>query len=319
MFKSHLLRLPPTTEEQTSRSDTSCLLSESLLRPSKRKAEPLRGFVSKRRVKSGNFKSNSSTLPKYLYSYKTSTCELYRTNLATEEDSCKFLGNFFFLEGCALTEIPGSNVLVTGGFAYLFPDAESEVMCLKTNHDFAVTYMAPMNSKRAFHGAIFHKGYVYTIGGTSRDVSLSKCERYNCNENRWDILEQLPVSCSNTSLVVLEATQALYALGGNKHEDEYWLRFIQKLDLENLSWDVIPLMLPNPACCIACFKVDESKAYFVIQGRLYEFNPRGSVKKVQDLEGDISSWSGPSYLNQSTIFASNDIGTSRKLKIKLNS
>jgi hypothetical protein len=181
----------------------------------------------------------------FIYSYEYNTEQLHRTSLDTGEHSSHQVPSYTFKGGCYWSEVPGGNLLITGGdVAY---SAVREVVRIDTRREFAVTHCAPMLTPRGHHAAVYHTPHLYILGG------LNEWERYVFEENRWEALPHLPRACSFESGVVVE--NSLYALGGL---DDSPLDLVQKLSLESLTWELMQFRLPFAGSCIPCFKLSDT-------------------------------------------------------------
>jgi hypothetical protein len=167
-----------------------------------------------------------------------------------------------------------------------------------------------MLTPRACHAAVYHTQHLYVLGGFNESRCLSECERYVCADNRWEALPPLPRACCNTSGVVVE--KSLYALGGRDGLTS--LDSVQKLSLEELTWELMQLRLPHAGRCIPCFKLRDTEVYLVINKTLYSFTGL-QVRALKSLTEDILSWRGASYYRRGTVYCSNCAGAVRSHEI----
>jgi hypothetical protein len=158
-----------------------------------------------------------------------------------------------------------------------------------------------MLTAREYHTSVYHAKHLYILGG--HDDSgwhdgwyLSECERYLCEENRWEALPPLPRACALTSGVVVE--RCLYALGGwfNRSLTD----LVQKLSLESLTWELMQLRLPYEARGIPCFKLSDTEVYLVINKTLFSFTGL-QINPLKTLTDDIHSF-GASYYHKGTLY-----------------
>lgn len=260
----------------------------------------------------GGYEAIETAIPEYIYSYATNTNILYRTRLATGTDSCIQLGHFQFAFGCILAEGPGKSIHITGG-TDLMRTSSNAFARIDTTREFSVVRGPPMITARIMHCAIYHREFLYVLGGFNL-CDLNVCERYAFGEQRWSALESLPQFCSNMSAIVLEETQCLYGLGGAV-SDCCMIRTLQRLSLTTLLWDLMDLKLPAIDAGIACFKTDETKAYFLIDYGLYVFHPRSNTIRLVKLSHCISSDAGPSYYSKGIVYSSEGYGEPTRLEI----
>jgi hypothetical protein len=233
---------------------------------------------------------NSTDSPQLIYSYEEQQDILHWTNLATGIDSSVKLVRGKLCMGCCWSEVPGGGLLITGD--------RTRVTRIDTLREFAVTEAPPMITARMYHFAVYHAQHVYVLGGYG---PLANCERYVCEERRWEPLPPLPQACSSMCGVVVE--ESLYSLGGTL-DGSVILDLIQKLSLERLTWEVLQLRLPVKSSGIPCFKLS-TQVYFVLDTTLYSFeaNPL-RIQAVKGVTGHIKSWRGPSYYSKGTLYCS---------------
>jgi hypothetical protein len=142
-------------------------------------------------------------VPTFIYSYRHNTDQLHRTSLVTGEHSSHRVKSYTFKYYCNWSEVPGGNLLITGGLDEGFSPVR-EVVRIDTRREFAVSHCTPMLTPRRGHAAVYHTPHLYILGGWN-DSYLSECERYVCAEKRWEALPPLPRACSATSVVVVRA------------------------------------------------------------------------------------------------------------------
>jgi hypothetical protein len=237
---------------------------------------------------------HEDTLPTFIYSYDDDTYKLHRTSLITGEQSKHQVPSYRFKYRSCLSEVPGGNLLITGGGR----PAVREVVRIDTRREFAVAHCPPMLTPRREHAAVYHSLHLYILGGVDDSRRLSECERYVCEENRWEALPPLPRACSSTSGVVLESS--LYALGGYVGSA---IDLVQKLSLESLTWELMQFRLPHTGRLIAYFKLSDTEVYLVVNKTLCSFTG-SEVRPLKTLTKDIQSWFGASYYRTDTLYCS---------------
>jgi hypothetical protein len=257
-----------------------------------------------------NGQRTPSINPPCIYSYRKNSNELYRTSLLSGELSCHAIP-FNFILGSSLSELPGEALLITGGtagfFFQLIQLGVRDVVSIDTR-TFEVSSRTMMTTARHRHAAVYHDHHVYVLGGgASGRNNLRECERYVCAEDRWEELPSLLTACRNAVAVVMDRT--LYAIGGYTTTD---LDLIQVLRLDSTHWESIGLP-PSTGKCIACFKVSDTQAYFVLNRNLYSFKPQQAVQfqPVKLLTQDILSKRGPSYYSNGYLYCSSDKGAAK--------
>jgi hypothetical protein len=245
-------------------------------------------------------------VPTFIYSYKTDTDQLHRTNLVTGEHSSHRVPSYTFKLGCCWSEVPGGSLLITGG-KYR---GVREVVRIDTRREFAASGHPPMLTPRYCHTAVYHTPHLYILGGSNGRCCLRQCERYVCAEARWEALPPLPTACAQVSGVVVE--NSLYALGGLTYDSA--LDLVQKLSLESLTWELMELRLPYCGYSIPCFKLRDTEVYLVVHKTLCSFTAY-DVDPLKTLTEDIQSKFGASYYCSGTLYCSNDEGGVRSLDI----
>eukprot|EP00359_Climacostomum_virens_P007766 CAMPEP_0204907568 /NCGR_PEP_ID=MMETSP1397-20131031/6690_1 /ASSEMBLY_ACC=CAM_ASM_000891 /TAXON_ID=49980 /ORGANISM="Climacostomum Climacostomum virens, Strain Stock W-24" /LENGTH=199 /DNA_ID=CAMNT_0052076767 /DNA_START=205 /DNA_END=804 /DNA_ORIENTATION=- len=187
----------------------------------------------------------------------------------------------------------------------------ASVHCIDILCEFASTAKTPMLTARCAHGAVYYDNYLYAIGGQDYDnrvFCINACERFEVNQEKWEALEPLPIACYAASVITLDESHCLYALGGTD-DYENVIDLIQRLNLSDLSWDILELKLPTQSQKIASFKLDESQVFFVISKSLYSFRPMtGSMKVVKALARSTRSEYGPSHYNTGILHSSSESG-----------
>jgi hypothetical protein len=212
--------------------------------------------------------------PTFFYSCEGS--KLHKVNLLTGEKSCHDVPHYQFKGGCRWSELPGGSLLITGGGSPV-----RDVVRLDVG-TFAVSPQPPMYTARCGHAAVYYSQYLYVLGN-------SECERYSCAESRWEVLPALPVVGYYMNGVEVE--NSVYALGAVSNN-------VQKLSLDNLTWQLMQLKLPRAADDFPCFKKD-TEVYLVIARTLYSFTPL-QIKAVKTLDIDIMCKS--SYYSRGTLY-----------------
>jgi hypothetical protein len=96
----------------------------------------------------------------------------------------------------------------------------------------------------------------------------------------------------------------LYALGGN---DDSHLDLVQKLSLNDLTWELMQLRLPHAGYVIPCFKLRDTEVYLVVKRTLCSFTAL-EVLPLKTLTKDIMSWFGASYYHRGTLYYSSQHG-----------
>jgi hypothetical protein len=249
---------------------------------------------------------HEDTFPTFIYSYEGDTDQLHRTNLVTGEQTIHQVPSFRFKNSCCWNELPGGSLLITGGGVWI---AEREVVKIDTRREFQISSCSPMLTPRAKHAAVYHAQHVYVLGGYD-DGGLSDCERYVCEDDRWEALPPLPRACHNLSGAEVEGS--LYALGGWFYGSS--LDLVQKLTLESLTWELMELRLPFAYSDLPCFKVRGTEVYLVVKTTLCSFTGL-EIRPLKTLTEDIHCKFGASYYYKGTLYCSNYEGAVRRQEI----
>jgi hypothetical protein len=262
------------------------------------------------------------TVSTFIYSFRFNTDHLYRTDLVTGEQSSHAVPQYKFEYGSCLTELPGGSLLITGGVEMVGHLAESskKVASIDVQMEFAVSDKERMRYARRNHAAVYHSHYVYALGGFVTSATFthyqesrigSVCERYVCAEDRWEVLPEMPSACQLMGAFVLAGS--LFAIGG--YDWKRNLKWIQRLNLDLLTWQFMELRLPISGRGIPCFQVCDTQVFLVMDKSLYSFTPF-EFKRLKDLtmDEDIRSY-GACYYSKGTLYCSNDQGAAKRLEI----
>jgi hypothetical protein len=243
----------------------------------------------------------------FIYNYQSVTCNLYKTNLSTGQESSTALTHTFKKQS-SLCESPEGTLFITGGYS---PDT-NEVVCIDPTTN-AVTPKPPMKTTRWGHGSVFYGEFLYVIGGFNGSY-LAECERYDTLHNHWQPIPPLPHASAAHAAIVCGYTRRIYILGGNNGS---YLDLIQEFELESQTWKLLEVKLPSKSACIPCFRVKNvALIYFIQGGALHSFSPithtLANVKPVTN----ITSTFGPSYFAKGTLYYPHyDYGPVQKLVI----
>mmetsp|Transcript_11100 Transcript_11100/g.21745 ORF Transcript_11100/g.21745 Transcript_11100/m.21745 type:complete len:268 (+) Transcript_11100:62-865(+) len=253
--------------------------------------------------------------PDFFNTILRGTCTLLRTDLNRGLTSQIQL-TYRFNEGSILVEGEDGLLYVTGGTlrnTYL-----KWLDVINPTADFAVTSKTDMHNTRSIHGAAWYEGFLYVVGGNltfpPQESDRRKCERYSAAEDRWEEFDSLSLGCAYTSVITLQATASLYAIGGTfggfDNSDS-----IQRLSLDSLRWTVLEVKLPDRGYQLASFKLDEAGFYFVVEGTLYKYESlTDSIRTVKPLPHPIKSFCASSYYRNGCLYSA-DIGGCRVSKI----
>lgn len=238
--------------------------------------------------------------------------KLYRANLITGIETSYRLQAYNFRFGAMWCELPKGKFCITGGQNGFL--SSKQVVSIDFIRDFAIVDKPQMLSARSYHGSVCHAGCVYVVGGSAKfmkgNLSFAKCERFI--GERWEKLQPLPLAAASGNLITLK--NYLYIFGGYNNLSES--DTLQRLCLRTLTWEVMTLRLPFPGSSIACFKLDESQVYFIIDQGLYAYSPDFSkITHIKGLDMSIESRQGLSYYSQGILYCSNDRDALQRLEI----
>lgn len=242
---------------------------------------------------------NVSTV--FIYSFSRDTNDLFRTCLASGEQSIFQIKSYIFRQFSVWSELPSDCIFITGGKQ---PKTTNRVDSINL-HRFEASSESSMITARENHSAAYYADCLYVIGGGYENNALNACERYICSQDRWEGISPLPIECMCTSSIVLEATDCLYVIGGLNTEI---LGTIQRLLISQLRWQVLSVAFPCVEEAPPCFKIsNESEQLFVVmKSSLYCFKPSQSeVSFIKELSPTSRhSWSGPSLYLHGCLFSS---------------
>lgn len=243
---------------------------------------------------------------KRVFSYTENRPVLHITFPATNVTTSLRLSSYKFKVGISICTIPFNRLFITGG-------KSREPVSIAASKDFAVYTHSPMLNKRSNFSSLSHGGYVYVMGGYLGLRFLKECERYSLEDNRWEAIPDMPEECK--TMTAIEAAECVYVfIGINLRMNTH----IQKLDLHNLTWQVLSEKLPDLACISPCFKVgdDNSKIFLVIKTGLYAFKPTdNTIELVKRLQAQMTSYYGPSWYCDGVLYTTNSTGPAFRMQI----
>jgi hypothetical protein len=105
-----------------------------------------------------------------------------------------------------------------------------------------------MLTPKKLHAAVYNTPHLYILGGWNIRY-LRECERCVCAENRWEALPPLPTAYTHEWSSGREHSLCTRGYDGSA------LDLVQKLSLENLTWELMQFTLPFAGCGIQCFKL----------------------------------------------------------------
>jgi hypothetical protein len=152
---------------------------------------------------------------------------------------------------------------------------------------------------------VYYDKYLYVLGGTYL------CERYSCEQDRWEIFGKLPgkhyLYC-DLNAVLMEATQSIYMLGGRGYIGDYYdyhfLDLMWRLDLVSLEFELLSVKLPSPKVNVPCFVTSRESTtfYLLLNQDVYLCSPSAStLQRVSSAEVDVKG-RGPCYYQRGTLY-----------------
>jgi hypothetical protein len=222
-------------------------------------------------------------------------------HLETEEQTSYSVRGHSFKYNFSWCEIPHRQIVVTGGL--LDNVHYSSAAAIDPYSYFEAFTLPEMLDARASHNSIYYRGCVYVIGGGFEGRRLNKCERYVVSLRKWEAIPSMPVACYDHGLVVLDAKKCLYAVGAQDGQDHSTM--VSELDLMNLIWRKLPLVLPATVKNPAAFTTPDAydRFFLVINHNLYSISPyTEDLRKVKTLNKNVQSRFGPSTFFRGKLF-----------------
>lgn len=146
---------------------------------------------------------------------------------------------FQFWEHFRTCELPDGSYLITGGKG-------QQGVLGTTVHYFQGSEIvrANMGVPRMIHSVVYHKGYVYVIGGHDYyGQPLNSCECFDMNSNAWLPLEPMKTPRALASACKFNDSQ-FYVFGGVS--GQYTLDTIERFDLTYGNWTILSVRLTTP-------------------------------------------------------------------------
>lgn len=236
------------------------------------------------------------------YSYVHSAGFLSWTNLATGTRSSCIVSKAFRVGSCWV-ELPSLSLLITGGSEGL-----NEAWIIDVLRQFAVIGKPAMLYDHSQHSSVFSNGKVYVISGEF----VKKCERYDCNAEKWEAIPDIPVPVYCHTAVA--AHQSIFVFGGEGR------KLIQELKLASMDWLILDTRLPYVDYHIPCF-VNQSRPdsiFFVSEKGLYEFDIVSTdIVMRKSLGSTVESWYGQSHYVYGTLYCSSGASSGYTLSMKI--
>jgi len=252
--------------------------------------------------------------PEFIYSYVGGTGTVHWTKLSSgEQFTCNIPQVYGFCSWCAL---PQEHIYFTGG--QKVDAATNEVVSFDKRSLFLTQKPAMLRARQA-HNTVYTEGYLYAIGGLNGPTFMTECERYSVAANEWEAISPLLIGVVGHSLILQESTQCIYVLGGQTVTGS-GTDAMQELDLRTNIWTQLSFSLPSLSPHTYWIPSFKSKAtsedfFFVLDSKLYSWNPNSAPRLIKCLTSDISSYCSPSYYSQGTLFCLNYSGAVQKLVI----
>jgi hypothetical protein len=240
--------------------------------------------------------------PRGVYGFVSRTSNLHMMHLDTEEQTTYSVRGHNFKNYFSWCEIPQWKLVVTGGT--LDNVFYSSATVIDPSSYFEAKVLPPMLNARASHNSIYYRGCVYVIGGADEGWwRLNKCERYVVSLRKWEAIPSMPFACYDHSLVVLHAKKCLYVVGAQDGQEHNTM--VTELNLMNLTWTKLPIVLPSTVKNAALFTTPEicDRFFMVINANLYSISPNtDDLIKVSTVSKKTQSYFGPSIYYRGKLF-----------------
>ncbi|XP_056375570.1 kelch-like protein 10 isoform X2 [Hyla sarda] len=144
--------------------------------------------------------------------------------------------NFEFENLMSTPRIPYSVLLATGGWSGGGPTNAIESYDARADRWFNVT--SETENPRAYHGAVYLKGYVYIIGGFDSVEYFNNVKRFNPVLKTWQ--EVAPMYSKRCYVSVTILNENIYAMGG--FDGYFRLNTAERYEPETNQWSLIAPM-----------------------------------------------------------------------------
>jgi hypothetical protein len=158
---------------------------------------------------------------------------------------------------CCWVELTGGDLLITvGGYPY------RELVERISMPDLDVNSMTSMHIARGAHASLELEEYVYVLGGSEGPTKAF--ERFNCIENRWEILPDLPRGCELANAVA--QGKRIFVFGR-----EYYKEF----QVDEHTWKAEKLPQVRKADrFFPCFKTHKDEIFIVENRQILPFEQK---------------------------------------------
>lgn len=95
-----------------------------------------------------------------------------------------------------------------------------------------------MNHPRSSHGIAYLSGYIYVVGGYEhKNVITKRCERFNIEENKWEVISNLNYAATSLSLCTFNRSH-LFKFGGigEGYHNHSLSPYIERYDIKADIW-----------------------------------------------------------------------------------
>lgn len=157
-------------------------------------------------------------------------------------------------------ELPDSSFLVTGG--QVSGSFTKEAFHF---YDRKFYHKNCMITDRANHCTLYHKGFVFCLGGRNDTGAIDEWEALDMNTNEWVPIPSMPARRFNAGWCKVGTSQ-IYIFGGTTEriyqddiEEDINTCQIDCYNIDTSQWDTIPLSLSNPLSLSICIQVGESE------------------------------------------------------------
>jgi hypothetical protein len=211
------------------------------------------------------------------------------------------------LPGTPIVETPAGDLIFTGGGP---KEGSSQAFQYAGRREFVRLDLPLMESKRAFHGAVYFRGFVYVIGGVREFSDTKECERLDLMERTWSAIPPIRQEMSMQSAVALESTSCLYVFGCRATP-----KTIFEFNVETMLWRKLSYSLPALSSQVPCFKIEGvHNQFFIIQeSKLFSIDPhKGKVQQLKKLSSPMTCYNSQTYYSNGVIYTANEDSISQQ-------
>ncbi|XP_064481703.1 uncharacterized protein LOC135394733 isoform X2 [Ornithodoros turicata] len=144
--------------------------------------------------------------------------------------------------------------------------------------------IAPLRNARGYHGVAILDNKFYVVGGVdAHDVLLSSVERYNPEEDTWDVLDK-GLYCGRMGMGVSAFQGKLWVVGGIVQIvglQTCSTAYVEVYNPNTNEWTYAASYLPSPRTCVSLLNVEDKELYCF--GGIF-YNNAGPTRKLLTIE-----------------------------------